>query len=620
MTATSWKWRLIGLGGVVVLALIVLHAYLNSGSVRSSVLSRLKKDLTTQLGDVEVGDRFSVDWVGRVRVGPIALLDAGQPFVTADSVMVRPAYHRLLIGRVEPAALVFESVAIDLDRAKEGVAHLQNRRQELRAPNQVRQESPLEIDIRATDIHFRTARAQLQKLLEILSPMSGKLILRRAAGDRTMSGNFEFRPGGTASVDLQMNSDRTVSLRLRGAVPNIHQVSKRLEDLPFTVKAGELHLEATLETEQSFRHATLACSARLQSLQLEGERLDSRTVGPMDVEGAATATWADEAKRLQLVKAEAGISGYAPLPLGVTGRLDLKREPYVDIDVAIQKLDFQKLLHALPAQLSPRNELPSMDGVVSAKFGLKGPLAQPEKLELNAKLDLTGLHPAQSSLVPLLSSFEYHPGENGQRSVVLVGDKNPEFVPLERIPPLLVSAVTLSEDAGFWGHRGFDFQEIKGTLLDAVEEKRFRGASTISQQLAKNLYFSREKTFARKIKEAIATITLEASLPKSRILEIYLNIIEWGPGIYGIGPAAKHYFECDVGELTPKQAAFLASIIPNPIKYHVYYRQGALSEVWEKRVHDLLVKMRDTGVLSEAELIEAEQTPIVFAQSKDPKN
>src|SRR5262249_36249261 len=122
---------------------------------------------------------------------------------------------------------------------------------------------------------------------------------------------------------------------------------------------------------------------------------------------------------------------------------------------------------------------------------------------------------------------------------------------------------------------------------------------------------------ARKIKEAIATITLEASLPKSRILEIYLNIIEWGPGIYGIGPAAKHYFECDVGELTPKQAAFLASIIPNPIKYHVYYRQGALSEVWEKRVHDLLVKMRDTGVISEAELIQAEETPIVFAQSKD---
>src|SRR5262249_4553138 len=157
MTATSWKWRLVGLGGLVGLALIVLHAYLNSGSARSSVLSRLKKDLTTQLGDVEVGDRFSVDWVGRGRVGPLALLDAVQPFVTAASVMVRPAYHRLLMGRVEPAAVVFESVVIDLDRAKEGIAHLQNRRQEPGALNQARPESSLEIDIRATDIHFLTA-------------------------------------------------------------------------------------------------------------------------------------------------------------------------------------------------------------------------------------------------------------------------------------------------------------------------------------------------------------------------------------------------------------------------------------------------------------------------------
>jgi hypothetical protein len=298
----------------------------------------------------------------------------------------------------------------------------------------------------------------------------------------------------------------------------------------------------------------------------------------------------------------------------MTGRLDGWPEPRIDIEAAIHKLDFPRLLRALPPQLSPGGEVPVMMGVVNGQFVLKGPVFQPEELDLAAKLDLTSLHPTHASSIPLLNSFEYRPtGEHGSGPAILVGEKNPNFVSLARIPPFLVGAVTLSEDAGFWAHRGFDFQEIKESLVDAAEEKRFRGASTITQQLAKNLYFSREKTYARKIREAIATLSLEASLPKSRILEIYLNIIEWGPEIYGIAQAAQHYFGCEVSRLTLKQAAFLATVIPNPIKYHVYYRQGALSEVWEKRVHELLSKMRDRGVVTEEEFIQADETPIVFA-------
>jgi len=314
-----------------------------------------------------------------------------------------------------------------------------------------------------------------------------------------------------------------------------------------------------------------------------------------------------------------GISDYAPLPFEVTGRFDLRSEPDVDLEVLIQKLDFQKLLRALPAELSPGDEVPAIGGVLSAQFQLKGPARRPERLELTAKLDLTGLHPLNESSNRLANSFEYRPAGGQGPSAVIVGEKNPSFAPLVRIPPFLVSAVLLSEDAGFFGHRGFDFQEIKSSLVEATEEKRARGASTITQQLAKNLYLSRERTYARKIREAIATLALEASLPKSRILEIYLNIIEWGPGIHGIGPAAQHYFGRDIGELTPKEAAFLATIIPNPIKYHVYYRQGALSEVWERRVHELLVKMRDRGVLNEKEFAEADEAPIVFA-SNETKN
>jgi hypothetical protein len=401
--------------------------------------------------------------------------------------------------------------------------------------------------------------------------------------------------------------------------PHLDQMVDQYEDLPFIVKDGELLVDLRVDAEQNFRRGTTSSIVRMQKLWLEGDRLDSKTVGPLDLSGGATVDW--DGGQIRLTKTEVGISGYAPLPLEITGQLDLGPEHDIDLEATIDKLDFPRLLRALPTRLSPGDEIPAMTGVVSAQFGLKGPALEPERLELTAKLDLISLRPLQSSSVPLMNSFEYRPArENGHGPAVVVGAKNPTYVPLPEIPPFLVATVVLSEDAGFWSHRGFDFQEIKDSLVDAAEERRFRGASTITQQLAKNLYFSREKTYARKIREAIATLTLEASLPKSRILEIYLNIIEWGPEIYGVGQAAQHYFGRDVGEITPKEAAFLASIIPNPIKYHVYYRQGALSEIWEKRVHELLVKMRDWSILNEEEFAQAEETPIVFAASKKTEN
>ena len=114
---------------------------------------------------------------------------------------------------------------------------------------------------------------------------------------------------------------------------------------------------------------------------------------------------------------------------------------------------------------------------------------------------------------------------------------------------------------------------MKESIIDAAEGSRVRGASTLTQQLAKNLFLSRERTFARKVREALFTVALEASLPKARLMEIYLNIIEWGPGIHGLGEASRHYFGVNARNLSVQQAAFLATIIPNPVKYHAMYEQ-----------------------------------------------
>ena len=158
------------------------------------------------------------------------------------------------------------------------------------------------------------------------------------------------------------------------------------------------------------------------------------------------------------------------------------------------------------------------------------------------------------------------------------------WMPLDRISPNLQRAVLAGEDTNFVTHNGFDYQALQKAWDEAQSEAAKeakkegdneadwlpylpdfkRGASTITQQLAKNLYLSSQRSFVRKGQEAILTIFLERSLSKRRILEIYLNMIEWGDGIYGAEAAAQHYFHKPAASLRANEAGFLSAMIPNP--------------------------------------------------------
>ncbi len=143
-----------------------------------------------------------------------------------------------------------------------------------------------------------------------------------------------------------------------------------------------------------------------------------------------------------------------------------------------------------------------------------------------------------------------------------------QWVPLSNISSSLIQAVLISEDDKFFQHEGFDWKGIKVAMEKNVDRKRWSaGGSTITQQLAKNLYLSPSKNPLRKIREAVLAMQLEKNLSKKRILEIYLNVIEWGPGIYGIGAAARFYFNKTPAELNAEEAIRLASVLPNPLRY-----------------------------------------------------
>jgi monofunctional biosynthetic peptidoglycan transglycosylase len=144
-----------------------------------------------------------------------------------------------------------------------------------------------------------------------------------------------------------------------------------------------------------------------------------------------------------------------------------------------------------------------------------------------------------------------------------------QWVPLSQIPPYVIKAVIIAEDDKFWTHEGFDYEAMQKAIKKDIKKRKFAlGGSTISQQLAKNLYLTPSKNPVRKIKEAILTWRLERNLSKKRIIELYLNCIEWGDGLFGIEAAARYHFGKTVSELTAQEAAKLAAALPNPIRYN----------------------------------------------------
>lgn len=146
-----------------------------------------------------------------------------------------------------------------------------------------------------------------------------------------------------------------------------------------------------------------------------------------------------------------------------------------------------------------------------------------------------------------------------------------EWVPLERISPHLVRAVIASEDGEFCNHYGFDFEQMEAAWKSAKRNgERPRGASTISQQTAKNAFLWNGRSYVRKGLEAYFTGLIELVWPKRRIMEVYLNIIEWGPGVFGAEAASRHWFRKSAAKLTPLEAARLAAILPNPNRYRAY--------------------------------------------------
>jgi hypothetical protein len=297
--------------------------------------------------------------------------------------------------------------------------------------------------------------------------------------------------------------------------------------------------------------------------------------------------------------------------------------PAFSFNLDLRTTPLKRLLRSVPGAV----ELEMTDKMSASinfafSFSMSGELQDPKTW--TPKLEHTfqglGAQGATSGIEYLTGTFDYRPltkeGRSGEPRTV--GRSRPSWTTFEELPYLMRRCILVAEDSTFFFHRGIELEEMRSAIQSAIETgEKARGGSTLTQQLVKNLFLSRDRTALRKLQELLLTFYLESTMKKEYLLELYVNLIEWGPNIYGIHDAAMHYFGKPPKKLTPKEMAYLATIIPGPLLYHRHYERGRVSSRTVGRVHGLLERLNRLGQLSDAELAAAKAEKIRFFKPKN---
>ncbi|HEY6922899.1 MAG TPA: biosynthetic peptidoglycan transglycosylase [Steroidobacteraceae bacterium] len=343
---------------------------------------------------------------------------------------------------------------------------------------------------------------------------------------------------------------------------------------------------------------------------------------PTDVAMRFDGAWERAKGTIEIPDVHATLAGAALS--GSIALRDLDTDPMVDLALGVRHVDFAQLLGtsglAVPESLGMAAGGDHALGSVTIDVRVRGRPADPASLLVSQKIDFKPPRPMPPAITRLRRDFIFSPGNGpGPHQPIDVSPASPDFIALRDVPPLFVRTLLLAEDSGFYGHRGIDLRELPNALLTNWSRGgAARGASTITQQLAKNLFLSRDKQLGRKLQELAITFLLESALGKDRILEIYLNIIEWGPDLRGLRPAARRYFGCEPHALTPAQMAFLVAIIPGPIKYQSSFAHGTPGPGLRSLIDDMLAKLRSVHAIGEEEYLQALGEPIVVAGGRPP--
>lgn len=359
---------------------------------------------------------------------------------------------------------------------------------------------------------------------------------------------------------------------------------------------GELDLVA-----ESIDRLAITGMVRVRNASLDSPRIAPIPVRDIAVNAMGKGRWYPERKRLEVTEATIDLNG---AELRFKGAAEAASDHYLlDASIKLPVMPCNQAVGAIPRDLL--GELAGFEwkgrfgGVINAKIDSRE--LDKSLLNISTQDNCVFLNvPAIADLRRFHLPFVHQVIEpDGSVFQMETGPGTTNWSYLEEISPFVFYAVMAHEDAGFISHRGFSVRHIRDALVRNLKEKRYAvGASTITMQLVKNLFLKREKTLARKVQEVLLTWWLERVLEKREVLELYLNIIEYGPGVYGIRNAARYYFGRTPAELSPAEAVYLSTILPNPKKYHVFYERKSVPPSWLELMQPILRRLGEKGWIS----------------------
>lgn len=442
----------------------------------------------------------------------------------------------------------------------------------------------------------------------VLARHPNRLELGLLPGSRDQASPLTFK------LDVPFTKE-PVSLRLSGGPVNL--ASLGIKDGDFSLRdvaRSELAARGALALGATGDTLSVETEGRLSPLSFENRSLSGQLLRGSSVSWSGKArAWLDGSRyeierwELALGEVELAISGSVQhTPERVTAQLA----------GGIPLASCQALLESAPEGMLPLLRGMKLNGTFALDAAIDFDTSDLSKMrvtwDFKNECRVTEV-PVELAPRRFMSPFRLQVKDVTGRIVSIeTGPGTPNWTPYAGITPNMETAVLICEDGGFLRHDGFDRQAIENSIKENVKAGRFvRGASTISMQLAKNLYLSFDKTLSRKLQEAVLTTLLEQELSKEQMMELYLNVIEYGPGIYGITAAAEHYFKTTPAALSLGQALYLASILPNPTHHH-FTEAGPVSDGWSRYLQKLMRIAVKIGRISEAEYEAALEEQIQF--------
>ena len=415
----------------------------------------------------------------------------------------------------------------------------------------------------------------------------------RLQGQGTVHGNPTSKGGVQWDLTVAPR-ELTVEGRVRLDDVALSLFAPALPPLPFyELDQTRLHADVQI-AGTGLSTASVKGALGIRNLAFASDGLAETPVGPFSFEAEGEALWTPDKRELSGVSAKVRTGKTTTL---LSGTLAWPTGSYrVDLVADLQKAHCSDVLAAVPSGLLGELASTELGGEIAAKVTLH---VDAEALDATV-VDFDIADKCRFLSVPELldpKRFErpfVHTVFESDGTVfeMETGPGSAAWTPIELISPFMTQAAIAHEDGRFLSHHGFAEPEIAHALARNLQAKAFRfGASTITMQLVKNLFLHRDKLLSRKVQEAFIVWWLEQHWDKRRILEMYLNVIEYGPAIYGIRNAALHYFGILPLDLTPAQSAFLASILPNPKGFHDQYEKGALSSSMKNRIATFLQHM-----------------------------